>query len=377
MNKLVPTATERRRQTRNAIYRYLYDAPQPCTKQDIAQKLSMSMPTVHQNLSELLEAELVRPAQVRSSTGGRRAVCLTVAENARFAVGVSVSQSDLRFLAANLRLEEIAYRKQPLEPVQNLAGLGAQIAAGLEDFFDSFGLNRKKLLGVGIALPGIISTDEKKLLTAPTLGLQDMELETMTSCIPYPTWAANDATSGGYAEWYAQKEQGSIVFLSLEEGVGGAVFVNGEPYTGLSGRSGEFGHLCVQPEGLACKCGRRGCLEAYCSASRISTDLGITVDRFFAEMEAGNRAYQTLWENYMQHLAVALGGIRMALDCNIVIGGYIAQYLGPWLEQIRSLTAQHDPFDEGAEYVQLCRYPRHAVPLGVSLHYIYRFIEEL
>lgn len=377
MEKLAPTATERRRLTRNAIYQYLYNAPAPCTKQDIAAGLKLSMPTVHQNLSELRLAELVRPAEVRDSTGGRRALCLTIAENARFAVGVSVSSQYLRFLAANLRLEEIAYQKLPRAGAADLGELGGQIARELERFLDRFGLNRKKLLGVGIALPGIVSSDQKTLQIAPTLHLGGAALSELTICIPYPTWVANDATSGGYAEWYAQKDQGSIVFLSLEEGVGGAVLIDGAPYTGLNGRSGEFGHLCVQPGGLTCKCGRRGCLEAYCSAARISSDLGVTVEQFFAGVQAGNRAYQTLWENYLQYLAVALGQIRMAFDCNIVLGGYLAQYLAPWLPRIRELAAQHDPFDSDASYVQLCRYPRHAVPLGVSLHYIYHFIETL
>ena len=111
MEKLNQTATERRRLTRNRIYRYLYSAPQGRSKQEIADDLGLSTPTVHQNLAELLRAELVQTNGMRESTGGRRAVQLSVAENARFALGVSVSGEHFRILAANLRLEEIAYRK--------------------------------------------------------------------------------------------------------------------------------------------------------------------------------------------------------------------------------------------------------------------------
>ena len=104
MEKLNQTATERRRITRNRLYRYLYDAPQGHSKQEMADDLGLSMPTVHQNLAELLQAELVRANGVRGSTGGRRATQIAVAENARFALGISVSGDHFRILAANLRL---------------------------------------------------------------------------------------------------------------------------------------------------------------------------------------------------------------------------------------------------------------------------------
>ena len=91
MEKLNQTATERRRITRNRLYRYLYDAPQGHSKQEMADDLGLSMPTVHQNLAELLQAELVRANGVRGSTGGRRATQIAVAGNARGALGGSVS----------------------------------------------------------------------------------------------------------------------------------------------------------------------------------------------------------------------------------------------------------------------------------------------
>lgn len=377
MEKLHQTATERRRLTRNSIYRYLYDAPGGRSKQEIADDLAMSLPTVHQNLTELLQAELVRPDGQSASTGGRRAMRLTVAENARFAVGVSVSRDHFRLLAANLRLEEIAYRKCSHPRAAGLEELGQDLAVELEAFLTDFGLNRDKLLGVGVALPAILNAEETRILAAPTMHMQNVALQPLTDAIPYPTSFSNDATSGGYAEWFARKETDSMAYLSLEGGVGGAVLMNGAPYTGQNGRSGEFGHICVQPGGLRCQCGRQGCLEAYCSSARLSTDLGITVEQFFEGLAAGNPAYETLWQEYLQHLAQGLCAIRMTLDCNIVLGGYLAQYLPPYLPELRRLTAERDPFDENAGYVCLCHYPKHAASLGVALTFINRFLEEL
>lgn len=376
MKKLSLPPTERRRLTRNQIYQYIYKAP-GCSKQEIADSLNFSMPTVHQNLNELTQAGLVRIDGVGESTGGRRPLQLTINENAHFSVGISVTDDHFRIIAANLRLDEIAYQKYPHPHCNNMKEMGNFLAADLENFLNRFGLNREKLLGVGIALPAIFNTDRTCVVAAPTLNLRDQSIRPLICSIPYPVSVCNDATSGGYAEWYVQQDSDCMAYISLEGGVGGAILMNGVPYTGLNGRSGEFGHICVQPEGLSCKCGLRGCLEAYCSSDRISTDLGISVEQFFAGLEAGNLAYQTLWKDYLNHLASALATIRMIFDCRIVLGGYVAQYLTPFLKELRGLTASRDPFDEEAEYISLCHYLKHAVPLGAALHFINLFVEEL
>lgn len=294
-----------------------------------------------------------------------------------FSVGISVIDDHFRIIAANLRLDEIAHQKYPHPHCNNMKEMGNFLAADLENFLNRFGLNREKLLGVGIALPAIFNTDRTCVVTAPTLNLRDQSIRPLICSIPYPVSVCNDATSGGYAEWYVQQDSDCMAYISLEGGVGGAILMNGVPYTGLNGRSGEFGHICVQPEGLSCKCGLRGCLEAYCSSDRISTDLGISVEQFFAGLEAGSLAYQTLWKDYLNHLASALATIRMVFDCRIVLGGYVAQYLTPFLKELRGLTASRDPFDEEAEYISLCHYLKHAVPLGAALHFINLFVEEL
>ena len=376
MKKLSLPPTERRRLTRNQIYQYIYKAP-GCSKQEIADSLNFSMPTVHQNLNELTQAGLVRIDGVGESTGGRRPLQLTINENAHFSVGISVTDDHFRIIAANLRLDEIAHQKYPHPHCNNMKEMGNFLAADLENFLNRFGLNRENLLGVGIALPAIFNTDRTCVVTAPTLNLRDQSIRPLICSIPYPVSVCNDATSGGYAEWYVQQDSDCMAYISLEGGVGGAILMNGVPYTGLNGRSGEFGHICVQPEGLSCKCGLRGCLEAYCSSDRISTDLGISVEQFFAGLEAGSLAYQTLWKDYLNHLASALATIRMVFDCRIVLGGYVAQYLTPFLKELRGLTASRDPFDEEAEYISLCHYLKHAVPLGAALHFINLFVEEL
>ena len=111
MKDLKMPVTERRRLTRNSIYNLIYESETPPSKQEIAQQLKLSLPTVHQNITELLNAGLIRVGQVQKSTGGRRPVGYCVVSDLKFAVGISITADKLRFLASDLKQEELAYQK--------------------------------------------------------------------------------------------------------------------------------------------------------------------------------------------------------------------------------------------------------------------------
>lgn len=153
-------------------------------------------------------------------------------------------------MAADLRLGEMAYRKVHHPSVAEMENFGDFLTRELERFIDDNALDRDRLLGVGIALPAVIAPDESRRITlAPTLHLRDVELQRLMGTIPYPLYIENDATSGGYAEWFTHWQGRDIAYLLLETGVGGAILVNGGQYRGVNHRSGEFGHMCVEPGG--------------------------------------------------------------------------------------------------------------------------------
>ena len=85
------SATERRRQTRSNVYHFLYETKEFCTRQSLAQALDLSLPTIYQNLSDLVEAGLVCYTGQSQSTGGRKASGLDIVPDARVAVGESIT----------------------------------------------------------------------------------------------------------------------------------------------------------------------------------------------------------------------------------------------------------------------------------------------
>ena len=362
---------------RSRIYRCLYELDSFCTKQELARRCNISKPTLYQHLSALMDEGLVRYSGEEKSTGGRKAQGVEIVPDARFAVGISVAENHLRFAAADLRLNKLAYMKLPFVPNVQAQLAVESIASALEIFLNENALDRARLLGVGVALPGIISSDGEWIEFSPTFHLKDMPIAGLSSAIPYRVHNANDASSSGHAEWFLHGGRQNMAFLSLENGVGGAVLIGGAPYDGDHRRSGEFGHICVEPGGLPCNCGKSGCLEAYCSARRISDDLGITLKEFFQSVEQHDPERETLWFDVLRHLAAGINSIHMALDCDVVLGGFLSEYLQPYLPILKRYVLAGNPFETNAEFVQLSTLRKHTVPLGAALHFVREFIENV
>ena len=359
---------------RSRIYRTLYEARDFVSRQSLAQSCGISMPTLYLNLNELMDEGLVCYSGEDRSTGGRKAQGLDIVPDARVSVGVSVTEHHLRFVAADLRLRELAYKAVAFDTTARLSDEAADLAGELESFLDEFGIDRTKLLGVGVTVPALLSSDSSRIQFAPTLGLRDVPIAGLTGKIPYPVYVDNDGSASGHAECFVRREQRDMAYLSLEYGVGGAVLIDGKLHRGARGHSGEFGHICVEPGGLRCNCGKQGCLEAYCSPLRVEQTLGVTLEEFFRGAEAHVPEYEALLYDMLRHLAIAVNSIHLTLDCDVILGGFFSEYLQPFLPVLRRYVLAGNPFEENADFVQLSSLRRHITPLGAALFFIREFV---
>lgn len=343
---------------------------------ELASILQNSWPTVLQNVRELIEMGLVQEVGEFASTGGRKARAFAPVREAKMAVGIEITQNHIGMVLADLSGQLAGYERRKME-FSTDEEYSRQLGEMVAEFTARFGIDSEKLLGCGIALPGILDMSGETLVVSQVLGTENLPTSFFSRHIPFPCLFVNDASAAGLAEVWGEDAPGNVVYLSLSNSVGGAILNSGKLYEGDHLRAAEFGHMTLVMDGKTCYCGKRGCLDAYCSAKVLTEHTDGNLEQFFELLRNNDPAATAVWEEYLRYLATAVNNLRMAFDCPIIAGGYVGGYLEEYGNKIRQLLSGRNTFEPDAEYFRFCRYKREASAMGAALMQIERFIQEL
>lgn len=359
---------------RNLIYEFLY-RHEPISIQDIAQTLKMSLPTVTQNIKELQENNLVIETGLFESTGGRKAKAISYNSTAKYAVGLDVTRNHLGIVSIDLSGNVIKNTRLQY-PFANSKEYFKGVGERVESFINDSKIDKSKILGVGIALPAIISNDGQTVSYATVIDFTGGSVKSFSEFIPYPCILSNDANAGGLAElWYIDIQ--NVVYLSLNNSVGGSIMIGKGVYRGQNQRSGEFGHMTIVPDGGTCYCGQKGCVDVYCSAKILSDSTNGSMAEFFKLLKQGKEPQKSIWEEYLRHLVTTVNNLRMLFDCNVIIGGYAGAYMDEHIDRLRALVARKNTFEDDGSYVHTCKYKLEATAVGAALSHVEKFIREV
>ena len=371
---------------RNQIFRFV-NKYEKVSKPDIASSLGISMPTVLQNVNELIDRGLIREVGAFESTGGRKAKVIAPIQDARYAIGIDITQNHVSLGLADLSGKVLRHTRQHklfINKRQYYKEMGEMAV----EFLENSKIPEDRFLGFGISVPGIITPDDNKIAYSHALGIKDVPCSIFTQCIPYPCVFSNDANAAGIAEMYSADRRFTTVYLSLSNSVGGTIIIdksNGNDenqvidniFLGDNCRSGEFGHMTLISGGRTCYCGKQGCVDAYCSAKILAAYTDGKLEKFFEELEKGNNEYSKVWEEYLTHLAMAINNLRMAFDCSVIIGGYVGSFIEPYLTHLQEKAGQLNTFEMNAQYIKPCRFKTEASALGAALRNIEIFISTI
>ena len=376
MDKKKITNMEVKKKNRNDVFRYLCKQGTAVSNSDIAYALKLSLPTVTQITKELIAKGLVEEKGELQSTGGRRAKALALSGQAGKAVGLDITPDGIRFVLTDLTGRVLNGEHLWLS-YDNSDSYYREVNRKLEDFLDASGCRRERVLGIGISLPGIVDLKKQTITDSHTLGLQSVHLSDISRFFPYPCQFLNDANAAAYAQGLQAGHSGRFFYLSLSNTVGGAIYNGGRPEQGDRFRCGEAGHMTVIPDGDICDCGKRGCLNAYCSAKRLSDHTGGKLDVFFERLQQGEQEAVRLWDSYTYYLALAVNNIHMLLDCDIILGGSVGIRMGSFLCDVQEQAARRNAFAGHGCFLKPCSQKAEATALGASLKVIETFLEEV
>ncbi|MXP74814.1 ROK family protein [Lachnospiraceae bacterium WCA-9-b2] len=376
---------------RNRVFRYVHSQSET-SMPDISSALDISGPTVLTIINELKSAGVVKEVGELKSTGGRKAKAIASVRDVRYAVGMDITKNHVGFVYTDLDRKALEHERIR-KPFRYEELYFQELAELLREFIVRNRIPEEKIEGVGIALPGIVDRQKNLLTDSHVLGIKEVSMEKWAAYIPYSCELLNDANAAAITEDVCCKRYDSnMIYLSLSNSVGGAVIFadeiksnggtevsteNASMYMGNNWRSGEFGHMVIHPEGKMCYCGKKGCLDAYCSASNLAKLEDGNLRAFFEKMESGREEYRQLWNEYLSDLSIAVDNLRMCFDCEVVLGGYVGNYMGPYIGQLKDLVANKNIFGGSGEYVRVCGCREEASAYGAALYQIEKYISKI
>ena len=196
-----------------------------------------------------------------------------------------------------------------------------------------------RLVGIGIAVPGVIADAEGLVRFAPNLGWHDVALAPLLRAQVghgLPVRLGNDAALGALSEHTrgAARRLSHLVYLSCDVGVGGGVIVGGHPMMGASGYAGEIGHQPFNPAGHRCRCGNVGCWETEIGSHAVAAAVGCPEDRMHllgGYLKPGTTPTPELRE-LGRSLGLGLGGLVNMFNPEMVILGGVLRQVFPLVQ---------------------------------------------
>jgi len=380
------TVRDLRRRNRSALLsRLFFDGP--LSRYELSQLTGLSPATVSNLTAELVDERLVTEAGLVDSDGGRPRTLLRVDPGYGHVVGIDVGETGIKVELFDLAMTRLATVEHGLPSVRPAPGtVVAQIAAGVREVVRRAGTGERDVLGVGIGVPGTVEQGDTARVYAPTIGWDGVPLAELLRAAGtrQPLFLDNGAKTQGQAEmWFgAGKGARHAVIALIGSGVGAAVVTHGTTYRGATSSAGEWGHTTIAYGGRPCRCGGRGCLEAYVGAegildryrqARSGRAVPGTDERssFAALLSAAGRSKTAarVLDETAGYLGAGIGNlINLFNPERIVLGGWAGLALGTlMLPQIRAAAQAHalgHPY--GQTSIELGRLGPDAVAVGAA-----------
>jgi len=345
------------------------------TQMDIKNQLGLSGPTVTQALQFFTGLGLLREGDEMPSSGGRRPRLIEFRYDAFYSAGVEIRHHHVDIQVIDLRGTVVVGKVYRLV-FENTAEYWQRVNALIKQTVAAAPVPRP-LLGVGIAFPGEISVSKNMVSRSTVLACRNIPLNIARENVENVLSVEYGASAAGFGVvWREPSLQNAVYIVVTNSGVAGSVIVDNRIYRGTSNKPGAFGHIVLDPNGLPCFCGGRGCWSAYCSLRNLTQSEEPDLERFFTELRAGSQAHIRRWEDYLNRFAQALANISLSFDTGIVIGGKLAPWLEPYMEDLKRRVADYPVLSEEELSIRTDTASLSPIAEGVALTLVSSFLDD-
>lgn len=336
---LIPPLSETTRPLRQQVFERVRAAGLIARVQ-VAKELGVSPASVTTITSELIEAGLIEEVAVPRDTDqgrGRPAVGLGVRADAHRVAGMKLSDREHTAVIVDFAGNLIADDVIPRRPgAMGLAELLTAMETLLQRVCAKAGMVPSDLSALGLGVPGFVDCVEGMVLWSSVLSERSVPLAAAAAArLGLPVHVDNDANLVTLAElWFgAGRSLSDFAVVTIEHGVGMGFVLNHKIYRGAKGLGMELGHTKVQLDGALCRCGQRGCLEAYIADYALAREattalnwnhkegqsINVLLESLYDHAKAGNTAARSIFRRAGRYLAVGLSNVVNLFDPALII----------------------------------------------------------
>jgi predicted NBD/HSP70 family sugar kinase len=244
----------------------------PVSRAALADLSGLNKTTVSSLVQELIDQRFIEEFGLNSAGAGRPAMLVRLNPTAGCIVASEVGVDFLSVIRTNFAAEITWRHREAIARKMGQQAILDRVLALLSEATRSSSVVDGPLLGIAVGVPGLVDQETGSVLFAPNLGWMDVPLRSLLrERFGAPIYVDNEANLAALGEYYFGVAQGheNVLFLSLGVGLGGGIVQDGKLYRGSSGFGGEFGHMTMDPDGLPCNCGNRGCWETQVSPAAV------------------------------------------------------------------------------------------------------------
>lgn len=359
----------------SSIYHLIYQN-EKLSKQEIANQLHLSLPTVTQNLVRLEEEKLIEKSGQFESSVGRRATAYAICPQARISIGVEILKKKIRILAIDLL--GVAFQQVELSlSYSNKESYYKELSDAVRSFISDLNVSEDQVLGIGFAVQALTSTNGQKITYGKILDWTGIEIDVFSKYLSYPCMFVHDAKCAATTELWVRNDIGDAVYLSIGTHLGGAIIINDQIYMGKDGHSGTVEHMTVNPDGPACYCGKKGCMETYCSVNALLNE-DESLDSFFQQVRSGIPSYVERWHFFLDNLSFSINNINLVINRAFILGGHLSPYLKMSdIEILHEKVYERTAFPSNETFIHISRSPENGVPIGAAIPFVQTFLSTI
>lgn len=367
--------------TKHRIFRFI-STQKKFTKQDLADNLEISFPTVGKYINDFLDIGIIKNLGFYSNKKKYKTLTYEYNPNGIFSIGIKIEINKLSFLIINLKGDEIKKTEIYKNFINNSNSL-EYIIEKLKNFLISFP-EKEKIKGIGVSLPRVIDNENKEFKVETNIQIFSKDINLLETEFNLPIFLINEANAGVFYEYILNDySYNNLAYISIGDGISSGIITNNKIYYGKSSKAGEIGHITVVDDGKKCSCGNKGCLDQYCSNPAFIKDFENAFNLnnlnlyeiFYRNLHLDEKGKNIIL-NYLNYLSRSIKTLQLLFDLDkIIIGGNIVYYKHLFkMEEVLKVKVCNSIFSSNKNILEFSKFKNNSSLFGAAFFPLKEFL---